>query len=252
MKFITSTSFLAIVAIIVAISLLSGYLFHPMITSLIHAFSFIIITYILFEKQLQKNIDNSVQEEEIKTVNQSHNNIDIAAKIIEDKSFLINSIENNNHSSTCSHLLWTICNYTNASVGVLYLNSELNPKYCSLIAQYALQDEINIKKECRIGEGLIGQAAKSFNKIIINNIENKATNISSGLGENPPHQLVTLPISYDRKNTLIIQIGTFKDVLPYELSVIEAVGESFQEKILEEVNNKNEQTETDLEKVANA
>jgi len=108
--------------------------------------------------------------------------------------------------------------YLHSQIGAIYLleNDEL-----SLIASYAFPFDREHLRKIKLGEGLVGQAALERKHILFKNVPFEYINITSGLGNAPPKNIIVYPFIYDGQLKGVIEIGS---ILPFSELDIQFLG----------------------------
>ncbi|MFN2565339.1 MAG: response regulator, partial [Gemmatimonadaceae bacterium] len=78
-----------------------------------------------------------------------------------------------------------------------------------LIASYAYRARKHIANVFRIGEGLVGQAALEKSPILLQNVPDDYIQITSGLGEAPPRNIIVLPILFEGEVKGVVELASF-------------------------------------------
>src|SRR5262245_15130850 len=99
---------------------------------------------------------------------------------------------------------------TNAQHGVFYImdNSKDEPQL-RLLASYAYRQRKNIGNEFKLGEGLVGQAAVEKEKILLTSVPPDYIQVTSGLGEAPPLNILVLPVVFEGQVKAVIELASF-------------------------------------------
>jgi hypothetical protein len=79
-----------------------------------------------------------------------------------------------------------------------------------LLASYAYRARKNVGSEFRLGEGLVGQAAVEKEKILLTNVPPDYIQITSGLGEAPPLNILVLPVVFEGAVKAVIELASFE------------------------------------------
>ncbi len=96
-----------------------------------------------------------------------------------------------------------------AQQGALYMIENLNGESeLKLLASYALSEGDDAKKRFKMGEGLVGQAALERRRILLTDVPNNYSTMSSGLGEFRPTNVVVLPILFEGEVKAIIELSS--------------------------------------------
>jgi HAMP domain-containing protein/signal transduction histidine kinase/ActR/RegA family two-component response regulator len=78
----------------------------------------------------------------------------------------------------------------------------------SLLASYAHHEANGAKNRFKMGEGLIGQAALEKRRILLTDVPGNYANISSGLGEFRPLNVVVLPILFEGEVKAVMELSS--------------------------------------------
>jgi CheY-like chemotaxis protein/signal transduction histidine kinase/HAMP domain-containing protein len=89
------------------------------------------------------------------------------------------------------------------------MDSEESAPTLRLIASYAYKQRKHLGNRFRLGEGLVGQAALEKKPIILTNVPDDYIQISSGLGEAPPRNIVVLPVLFEGEVKAVIELASF-------------------------------------------
>ena len=96
-----------------------------------------------------------------------------------------------------------------------------------LIASYAYRARKNVSNRFGIGEGLVGQAALEKQPILLTNVPDDYIQITSGLGEAPPRNIIVLPILFEGEVKAVIELASF---LPFS-----AIHQTFLDQLAESI-----------------
>ena len=83
-------------------------------------------------------------------------------------------------------------------------------KELRLRASYAYQERKSVKNSFRLGEGLIGQSALEKKPILLTNVPGDYVQISSGLGQAPPLNILVIPILFEDDVSAVIELASFQ------------------------------------------
>src|SRR5881275_1665327 len=83
-----------------------------------------------------------------------------------------------------------------------------------LIASYAYRARKSVSNRFGLGEGLVGQAALEKQPILLTNVPDDYIQISSGLGEAPPRNILVLPVLFEGEVKAVIELASF---LPFSV-----------------------------------
>src|SRR5437867_5433872 len=96
-----------------------------------------------------------------------------------------------------------------AQHGVFYLMESKEEPVLRLLASYAYRARKNVANEFRLGEGIVGQAAVEKEKILLTNVPPDYIQVSSGLGEAPPLNILVLPVIFEGQVKAVIELASF-------------------------------------------
>lgn len=116
--------------------------------------------------------------------------------------------------------------YLGAQQGALFLlNDSDEETYLQLEACYAFDRKKFIEKRVEPGNGLVGQAYLEKLPIVLTEIPNGYTYISSGLGDATPKCLIIMPFQYNEKIEAVIEIASFKIFETHQKEFLSKAGE---------------------------
>ena len=78
-----------------------------------------------------------------------------------------------------------------------------------LIASYAYKERKHVGERWHLGEGLVGQAALEKKPILLTNVPDDYIQITSGLGEAPPRNIIVLPILFEGDVKAVVELASF-------------------------------------------
>ena len=122
-------------------------------------------------------------------------------------------------------VLGFLVNYLKAGVGALYLFDESSVALI-LTATYALTGGRKPGDHLRLGEGVIGQAAREQKIITLTDIPPSYMSIGSALGESLPTVLIAIPLLHGNRLIGAIEIGAFHEFDTNELKFLEIARET--------------------------
>jgi len=79
-----------------------------------------------------------------------------------------------------------------------------------LLASYAYQVRKGINNRIGLGEGLVGQSALEKKAILVTNVPGDYVQISSGLGQAPPLNILVVPILFEDEVSAVIELASFQ------------------------------------------
>ena len=95
-----------------------------------------------------------------------------------------------------------------------------------LLASYAYKDRKHVAGEFKMGEGLVGQVAKDRRMLTVGQVPDDYIQVSSGLGEAPPRNLVVLPVLFEGETKAVLELATFDEFDEIRLTFLEQLAES--------------------------
>ncbi|OIQ99229.1 autoinducer 2 sensor kinase/phosphatase LuxQ [mine drainage metagenome] len=122
-------------------------------------------------------------------------------------------------------MLSYLAQYLQAGTGALYLFDE-GAVRLRLGASYAAGGEVNVGEQFRLGEGLIGQAAREQRVILLSDVPPGYLTIASALGRAAPRVVAAIPLLHGNRLVGVIEIGTFRDFSELELRFLELAREA--------------------------
>ena len=118
-----------------------------------------------------------------------------------------------------------------AQHGVFYLldsdgDGRSDEKVLTLTASYAFQERKNLANRIRIGQGLVGQCVLEKKRILLTQVPADYVQISSGLGEATPLNIVVLPVMFEGEVLGIIELASFNRFTELHLSFLDQLADS--------------------------
>lgn len=99
-----------------------------------------------------------------------------------------------------------LCHYVRAEIGALYI---VENGVLRLAGSYAYNGETAVS-QFKMGEGVVGQAAKEKAPIILTEIPDGHLTICSGLSKSAPKHIIVLPFIYEDETVGVVELGTLK------------------------------------------
>ena len=97
-----------------------------------------------------------------------------------------------------------------AQQGVFYtIDAAGDEPRLKLLASYAYKERKNIDNDFKLGEGLVGQCALEKQKILLTNVPRDYIQITSGLGEAIPLNVIVLPILFEGQVKAVLELASF-------------------------------------------
>ncbi|MBI3928438.1 MAG: response regulator, partial [Armatimonadetes bacterium] len=94
-----------------------------------------------------------------------------------------------------------------------------------LQATYAYQQRKHLAREFAPGEGLVGQCALEAERILLTNVPRDYVQISSGLGEGPPLNIVVLPVVFEGQVRAVIELASFNRFGDIHMALLDQLAE---------------------------
>jgi HAMP domain-containing protein/signal transduction histidine kinase/CheY-like chemotaxis protein len=116
----------------------------------------------------------------------------------------------------------------NAQHGVFYVSDkdEDGNTVLNLAASYAFNHRKHLANQFQLREGLIGQCAFEKSRILLTNVPKDYVQISSGLGEAPPLNIIVLPALFEGEVKAVIELATFGEFSETHQSFLDQLMES--------------------------
>ena len=114
-----------------------------------------------------------------------------------------------------------------AQHGVFYtmINAGEEPRL-HLLASYAFRARKHASHDLKLGETLVGQAALEKERILLTRVPSDYVQISSGLGEATPLNLIVLPVLFEGQVKAVIELASFENFSPTHLIFLDQLTES--------------------------
>jgi HAMP domain-containing protein/CheY-like chemotaxis protein/signal transduction histidine kinase len=114
-----------------------------------------------------------------------------------------------------------------AQQGVFYMmNSAAEEPELKLLASYAYRERRGVNNRFKLGEGLVGQAAFEKERILLTNVPSDYVQISSGLGEAAPMNIVVLPILFEGQVKAVMELSSLEQFNPTHQAFLDQLTES--------------------------
>ena len=110
-------------------------------------------------------------------------------------------------------LISELANILQAGHAAFYLlddEHDNDKDYYQLLGSYAYIERKHIASRFALGEGLIGQCALEKHTILLTKVPDDYIQISSGLGEQKPFNIIVMPILFENKCIAVIEIASFQ------------------------------------------
>ncbi|OKH55206.1 hypothetical protein NIES2101_04375 [Calothrix sp. HK-06] len=132
-----------------------------------------------------------------------------------------------NLATVAKIILGELAPLVNAQQGVLYIKDiDIEPPVMVLLGSYAYQQRKNLSNRYQLGEGLVGQCALEKQKILLTNVPDDYIQISSGLGEAKPKNIIVLPILFESEITAVIELASFQQFETVHITLLDKLCET--------------------------
>jgi signal transduction histidine kinase/CheY-like chemotaxis protein/HAMP domain-containing protein len=114
-----------------------------------------------------------------------------------------------------------------AQTGIFYImDSDAPEPELRLLASYAFTERKHLSNRYRLGEGLVGQCALEKQPILLTNVPHNYIQISSGLGQAVPMNIIVLPILFEGKVKAVVELASFQGFNPTHEGFLVQLAES--------------------------
>jgi HAMP domain-containing protein/signal transduction histidine kinase/CheY-like chemotaxis protein len=90
-----------------------------------------------------------------------------------------------------------------------------------LTSTYAYEKRKDLSNRFALGEGLVGQCARERKPIIVTDVPKDYVQISSGLGESTPRNVVVYPVFFEDQVVGVIELASFHEFTSVQLAFLE-------------------------------
>jgi CheY-like chemotaxis protein/signal transduction histidine kinase/HAMP domain-containing protein len=95
-----------------------------------------------------------------------------------------------------------------------------------LLSSFGFTERKNLAREWRVGEGLVGQAAAEKQRILLTNVPSDYVQITSGLGQGTPLNIIVLPVVFEGAVKAVIELASFERFSAIHQTFLEQLSES--------------------------
>ncbi|MEA2614479.1 MAG: hypothetical protein QOE72_262 [Chloroflexota bacterium] len=115
-----------------------------------------------------------------------------------------------------------------AQHGVIYMAEQRNgdPPVLRYHAGYGYRERKHLATTFRLGEGLVGQCALEKERILLTQVPSDYVQISSGLGEAPPLNIIVLPVLFEGQVRAVIELASFNRFSPTHQDFLDQLTEN--------------------------
>lgn len=124
-------------------------------------------------------------------------------------------------------IISNLVQYLGANQGGLFLlKKDEQDEYLELASCFAYEKERIREKRINIGQGLIGQCVIEKSTIYLLDIPDDYVNITSGLGEATPSNVIIVPLMINEKVYGAVEIASFSKIEKYKVEFLEQLAEN--------------------------
>ncbi|MBC8111351.1 MAG: GAF domain-containing protein, partial [Verrucomicrobia bacterium] len=136
--------------------------------------------------------------------------------------------QNKDASTLYDSIIANLVKYLQANQGGIFIVNQENKSdvFLEMVACYAYDRKKFLHKRINIGEGLVGQCYLEADRIYLTDIPENYVNISSGLGDATPRNILIVPLKLNDKICGVIELAGFSNFEPYQVAFVEKLGES--------------------------
>ena len=117
--------------------------------------------------------------------------------------------------------------YLEVNQGGLFVKTEAEGKtWLELTACYAYEKKKHSEKRLALGQGLVGQCALEQKMMVLTNVPDQYTTITSGLGEATPSCIVIVPLCWNQEVYGVVELASFHRLADHQLAFLEKVTET--------------------------
>ncbi len=128
--------------------------------------------------------------------------------------------------SVSSMIMSELTPLVQASHGAFFVMDEVEGKTLRLLATYAYKERKHVANRFRLGEGVVGQAGLEKKAILLTKVPHDYIQVTSGLGEAAPLNLIVLPVLFEDEVRAVIELASFEPFSPIHRLFLEQLTES--------------------------
>ena len=122
------------------------------------------------------------------------------------------------------NVLAFVAEFVYADIGAVYLVGDTET--LRLSNRYAFTERDLVANEIRLGEGIVGQAAKQKKSKLLMGIPDDYAVVRSAIGETAPRCIFVLPLLYEGELKAVIELGSVSEFADEDLRFLESVADS--------------------------
>lgn len=125
-------------------------------------------------------------------------------------------------------VLSELASLLNFQHGVFYVMNEAitGELRLKMLSSYAYKERKNTPKEWKMGEGLVGQCAIEKKRILLTNVPDDYIQITSGLGEAKPLNIMVLPMIFEGEVKAVMELASFTQFSSTQLTFLDQLADS--------------------------
>ncbi len=118
--------------------------------------------------------------------------------------------------------------YTRSNQGALYVlnDEEGKDRHLELVSIFAWDIKKHEQQRIKPGQGLLGQAFLEKETTYLTSLPDEYIRITSGLGDARPKAVLIVPLKVDQEVYGLVELASFNEFEPHEISFVEKLGES--------------------------
>jgi GAF domain-containing protein len=135
---------------------------------------------------------------------------------------------NDNLMSLGDAVISALVQYTRSNQGAIYILNDEDPqnKHLELVSLFAFDAKKYEKQKIKLGEGILGQTFLEKETTYLTDVPDEYIRITSGLGNANPKSILLFPLKVDKDAYGIIELASFYEYQPHEITFVEKLGES--------------------------
>ncbi|MDP2560331.1 ATP-binding protein [Psychrobium sp. 1_MG-2023] len=131
-----------------------------------------------------------------------------------------------NHSELCQRVITIISKSLQAAQGVIYIVKKEDSKLLKLYGSYAFNKRKSNDNTIEFGQGLAGQSAIEKESIVLVNVPQEHTTITSALGKSAPLNIIATPILFQDATIGVIEVASFNHITEIQQDFMEQVADN--------------------------